>query len=333
MGLYREGPSRFFATYGYMTGLVLRCVGNLCHVRLEESGQECDALVKGNLRLKGIRSTNPVVVGDRVQLIPTSDADVPFHITGIIPRRNYIIRKASNLSKESHILAANIDVALLVVTLMRPETSFTFVDRFLATAEAYDIPVVLLFNKIDLYGDEEEELFRKWQAIYEPLDYPLVRISATERIGLEQIQAYVAGRTALLSGHSGVGKSSLINALLPHNHLRTQAVSEAHGTGMHTTTYSTMIPIAPEYGGGYLIDTPGIKGFGTLEMNESNTAHYFREFFALSADCRFNNCIHINEPQCAVLQALNDGRIAPSRYISYLSILSDEEEGKYREGE
>lgn len=310
-------------------GLVLRCVGNSCLLRLDD-GTLCDATVKGNLRLKGIRSTNPVAVGDRVALKKQGDVN---YITAVLPRRNYIIRRAANLSKESHILAANIDVALLFVTLHNPETSFTFVDRFLATAEAYDVPVVLLFNKVDLYDEELFLRLQEWEDIYAPLGYPILKISALEKRGLEELYPHIQGKIVLLSGHSGVGKSSLINALLPHNHLRTQAVSEAHGTGMHTTTYSSMIPIAPEYGGGYLIDTPGIKGFGTLEMNESNTAHYFREFFALSADCRFNNCIHINEPQCAVLQALNDGRIAPSRYISYLSILSDEEEGKYREGE
>lgn len=312
-----------------MTGLVLRCVGNLCRVLLGE-GEESDALVKGNLRLKGIRSTNPVVVGDRVELQATGEAEHPYYITAICPRRNYIIRKASNLSKESHILAANIDVALLVVTLVQPETSFTFVDRFLATAEAYDIPVVLLVNKIDLYGEAEQQRLAEWEAIYTPLGYPVVRISATERLGLEAIWPHVAGRTVLLSGHSGVGKSSLINALLPGSALRTHSISTAHGTGMHTTTYSAMIPLDPERGGGYLIDSPGIKGFGTLEMNERNAHHYFREFFALSEGCRFNNCTHINEPGCAVLAALKRGEVAPSRYVSYLGILSDEEGGKYR---
>ena len=199
-----------------MTGLVLRCVGNLCRVLLDGDGGECDALVKGNLRLKGIRSTNPVVVGDRVELQPTrEDLEHPYYITAICPRRNYIIRKASNLSKESHILAANIDVALLLVTMIQPETSFTFVDRFLATAEAYDIPVVLLFNKIDLYGEEENRRLAEWQSIYAPLGYPTLSISATEGIGLEEVWPHIAGRIVLLSGHSGVGKSSLINALLP----------------------------------------------------------------------------------------------------------------------
>jgi len=314
-----------------MTGLVLRCVGNLCRVLLDGDGGECDALVKGNLRLKGIRSTNPVVVGDRVELQPTrEDLEHPYYITAICPRRNYIIRKASNLSKESHILAANIDVALLVVTMIQPETSFTFVDRFLATAEAYDIPVVLLFNKIDLYGEEENRRLAEWQSIYAPLGYPTLSISATEGIGLEEVWPHIAGRIVLLSGHSGVGKSSLINALLPGSSLRTHSISLAHGTGMHTTTYSAMIPLAAERGGGYLIDSPGIKGFGTLEMNEHNAHHYFREFFALSEGCRFSNCTHINEPGCAVLAALERGEIALSRYVSYLGILGDEEGGKYR---
>ena len=315
-----------------MTGLVLRCVGNLCRVLLDGDGVECDALVKGNLRLKGIRSTNPVVVGDRVELQPTrEDLEHPFYITAICPRRNYIIRKASNLSKESHILAANIDVALLVVTMIQPETSFTFVDRFLATAEAYDIPVVLLFNKIDLYGEEENRRLAEWQAIYAPLGYPTLSISATEGIGLEEVWPHIAGRIVLLSGHSGVGKSSLINALLPGSSLRTHSISLAHGTGMHTTTYSAMIPLAAERGGGYLIDSPGIKGFGTFDIEPEELTSYFREIFHFSKGCRFNNCTHTHEPGCAVLKALSEHYIAQSRYQSYLGMLEDKDERKYRE--
>ena len=315
-----------------MTGLVLRCVGNLCRVLLDGDGGECDALVKGNLRLKGIRSTNPVVVGDRVELQPTrEDLEHPYYITAICPRRNYIIRKASNLSKESHILAANIDVALLVVTMIQPETSFTFVDRFLATAEAYDIPVVLLFNKIDLYGEEENRRLAEWQSIYAPLGYPTLSISVTEGIGLEEVWPHIAGRIVLLSGHSGVGKSSLINALLPGSSLRTHSISLAHGTGMHTTTYSAMIPLAAERGGGYLIDSPGIKGFGTFNMEPEELTSYFREIFKYSKSCRFNNCTHTHEPGCAVRKAVEEHYIAESRYNSYLSMLEDKDENKYRE--
>lgn len=313
-----------------MQGLVLRCVGNHCRLLLDDGGF-CDAVVKGNLRLKGIRSTNPVVVGDRVSVRFQGEGESEVcHITEILPRRNYIIRRAANLSKESHILAANIDVALLVITLREPETSATFVDRFLATAEAYDVPVVLVFNKIDLYNAEELALLDQWEKIYSPLGYPIIRLSVLTGRGVETLYPHIAGRTVLLSGHSGVGKSSLINTLLPGSNLRTQAISRAHGTGMHTTTLSEMIPIDPAKGGGYIIDSPGIKGFGTLEMNKSNAAHYFRELFTIGQKCRFNNCTHINEPGCAVLQALEEGVIAKNRYISYLGILEDEEEGKYR---
>lgn len=307
-------------------GLVLRCVGNSCLLRLDD-GTLCDATVKGNLRLKGIRSTNPVAVGDRVALKKQGDVN---YITAVLPRRNYIIRRAANLSKESHILAANIDVALLFVTLHNPETSFTFVDRFLATAEAYDVPVVLLFNKVDLYDEELFLRLQEWEDIYAPLGYPILKISALEKRGLEELYPHIQGKIVLLSGHSGVGKSSLINALIPEVQLRTQEVSAAHGTGMHTTTLSEMYALDPRKGGGYLIDSPGIKGFGTLEMNKNNTADYFREFFTIGQGCRFNNCAHLSEPGCAVLQAVEEGRIAASRYISYLGILGDEEEGKYR---
>lgn len=314
-----------------INGLVIQCIGNHCVVKLD-NGTMCEAIIKGKLRLKGIRSTNPVVVGDRVLLEPIrgEQIDYLYHIVDIVPRTNYIIRRAANLSKESHILAANIDIALLIITLVEPQTSFTFVDRFLASAEAYNIPVVLVINKIDLYQAPQLELLKTWQKIYQPLHYPMVMLSAQTGLGIEMLLPHIQGRIVLLSGHSGVGKSSLINALVPGSNLATQQISTTHQTGMHTTTSSQMIAIPHSQGGGYIIDTPGIKGFGTLEMDKQNTAHYFREFFALSSQCRFNNCTHINEPGCAVLHALDEGEIAPSRYISYLSILNDQEAGKYR---
>lgn len=344
-----------------MEGLVVRSVGNDCKV-VTDLGEEYHCLVKGNLRIRGLRTTNPVVVGDRVLFSPPSGLDEPTYIKEILPRRNYIIRKASNLSKESQILAANLDRVFLVVTVKRPETSFVFIDRFLATAEAYSIPVHLIFNKCDDYSIEELNLLEQYLAIYRPLGYLCHQVSALTGYGLEALHPLLTQGLTLLSGHSGVGKSTLINAWAPHADLRTGAISEMHETGMHTTTYSQMIPIFPESQvsacsdqlgktftqpsgsfekeetrnqkscspSGYIIDTPGIKGFGTLEMDEANTAHYFREFFALSRDCRFSNCTHLHEPGCAVLQALEEGGVAPSRYKSYLSILNDRFEGSYR---
>lgn len=283
--------------------------------------------------MKDIRSTNPVAVGDRVRVKDSEDGLSQPFICGIEPRRNHIVRKAVNLSKESHILAANIDLAVLVITVVWPPTETTFIDRFLATAEAYDVPVVLAFNKVDLCQEPTlREALEEMMELYSRIGYPTMAVSATEHIGIDELRQLLIGKISLLAGHSGVGKSSLINALAPHLQLRVGDISLAHGTGTHTTTLSEMLPLdSQDLSRGFIIDTPGIKGFGTLEMNESNTSHFFREFFALSAGCRFGNCTHINEPSCAVLAALKDGRIAPSRYMSYLSILQDQQEGKYRE--
>lgn len=319
-----------------ITGLVTRCVGNRCTV-VGDDGNRYEAFVKGRLRLEGIRSTNPVVVGDRVRIrLPKDDAsykstiEEPALIEAIEPRRNYIIRKAINLSKESHILAANIDLALLVITLEYPVTTTTFIDRFLATAEAYEVPVVLLFNKLDIYDAEYLHALEEFEALYQHIGYETLRTSATTGEGCDRLAALIRNKIVLLSGHSGVGKSTIINVLRPGSNLATAQLSQAHDTGMHTTTVGEMIALGDTLKKGFIIDTPGIKGFGTLEMDESNAAHFFREFFALSSKCRFHNCTHINEPDCAVLQALEEGRIAPSRYISYLSILEDSENGRYR---
>ncbi|MDY6148794.1 MAG: ribosome small subunit-dependent GTPase A [Porphyromonas sp.] len=310
-------------------GLVVKSVGNSCQViTLEGTSYQC--LVKGNLRIKGIRTTNPVVVGDTVLFSPSENEGEITYIQKILPRRNYIIRKASNLSKESQILAANIDCAFLIVTVHRPATSFVFIDRFLATAEAYSVPVHLVFNKVDeLTLETEQNLLKEYQKIYSNIGYPCHSISALHHTGIEELYPLLEGKITLLSGHSGVGKSTLINTLLPEAKLKTGAISQMHETGMHTTTYSQMLPLEG-LNGGYIIDTPGIKGFGTLEMNEANTAHYFREFFEKSKDCRFANCTHLREPGCAVLQALEEGHISSSRYNSYLSILDDQFEGSYR---
>lgn len=309
-----------------MHGLVIKNTGSWYLVRTDD-GRAVECKVKGNFRLRGIRSTNPVAVGDGVT-IKQAEGDKVAFITEIDDRSNYIIRKASNLSKQSHILAANIDVALLVVTVARPDTSTTFIDRFLASAEAYGVPVCIAFNKVDDQTEEERATMDYWKALYSDIGYRCFPISALHNEGISELREQLAGRTTLLAGHSGVGKSTLLNLLIPDAHARTAHISDAHGTGMHTTTFSELFEL-PE--GGALIDIPGIKGFGTFNMEPEEVAHYFRDIFRISADCRFNNCTHTHEPGCAVLEALEDHRLAPSRYASYLSMLDDKEEGKYRE--
>ena len=309
-----------------MRGIVIRNTGSWYEVRTDE-GRIVECKVKGNFRLRGIRSTNPVAVGDRV-VVRESDGNDASFITEIEERRNYIIRKASNLSKQSHILAANVDIAFLVVTIQRPETSTTFIDRFLASAEAYRVPVVLLFNKIDDYTEEERSQAEYLIAIYQNIGYQCYPISALYDKGLEQIKTLMKDKTSLLAGHSGVGKSTLINSLIPGANVKTAAISTSHGSGMHTTTFSELRDL-PQ--GGAIIDIPGIKGFGTFDMEPEEVAHYFKEIFDISKDCRFNNCTHTHEPGCAVLEALKNHQLAPSRYASYLSMLDDKEEGKYRD--
>lgn len=308
-----------------MHGTVIKSTGSWYVVRTD-GGEEVECKVKGNFRLRGIRSTNPVAIGDGVT-ITDDGGDVAF-ITEVDERHNYIVRKASNLSKQSHILAANIDMAFLIVTLARPETSTTFIDRFLATAEAYRVPVTLVFNKVDTLTEEEKDVMAYLTHIYTEMDYPVVPISALSGEGVEGLTALMKDRRCLLAGNSGVGKSTLLNRLVPSAAVRTAEVSETHGTGMHTTTYSELFDLPF---GGSLIDIPGIKGFGTFNMEVEEVAHYFRDLFKVSADCRFNNCTHRHEPGCAVLEAIEALRIAPSRYASYLSMLEDKEEGKYRD--
>lgn len=308
-----------------MHGLVIKNTGSWYTVKTDE-GRIIESKIKGNFRLKGIRSTNPVAVGDRVQLITNQEGTA--FIAAIEDRRNYMIRKSSNLSKQSHIIAANLDLALLLVTINYPETSLTFIDRFLASAEAYRIPVILLFNKTDILSNEELKLQDMVINLYETVGYPCLSISANTGEGLEKLRYLLENKVTLLSGNSGVGKSTLINALLPGSNLRTSEISDVHNTGMHTTTFSEMLPL-PE--GGYLIDTPGIKGFGTFDIEKEELSSYFKEIFEFSKDCRFNNCTHTHEPGCAVRQALENHYIAQSRYDSYLNMLDDKEEGKYRE--
>jgi len=290
--------------------------------------------VKGNFRLKGIRSTNPVAVGDRVELIEQTaegaGAEHFFWITAIEDRRNYIIRRSQNLSKQSHILAANVDQAFLIVTVNYPETSLTFIDRFLASAEAYNVPVVLVFNKTDLLDEDERRLQDGIMRLYDTVGYRCVAISAETGEGVDMLHQMLDGRITLLSGNSGVGKSTLINRIIPDAHLRTAEISDAHNTGTHTTTFSEMLRLESLSEGTYIIDTPGIKGFGTFDMEPEEITSYFKEIFHFSQHCRFNNCTHTHEPGCAVLEALENHYIAQSRYQSYLSMLNDKEEGKYR---
>ena len=330
-------------------GLVIKNTGSWYTV-LTDDGPTVDCKIKGNFRLRGIRSTNPVAVGDRVTITtPSGNEHEGAFITEIEDRRNYIIRKSINLSKQSHILAANVDQALLVVTVTKPETSTTFIDRFLASAEAYRVPVILIFNKTDLLSPDELHYQQQMILLYETVGYECRAISAERGDGVEELRPLLEGKITLLSGNSGVGKSTLINRLVPHANLRTADISDAHQLGMHTTTFSEMISLSPApspsregsssptlLGGGrreasYLIDTPGIKGFGTFDMEREELTSYFKEIFEFSKQCRFSDCTHTHEPGCAVRQAVEDHYIAQSRYQSYLSMLDDKDENKYRE--
>ena len=313
-----------------MKGLVIKNTGSWYTV-LTDDGQLLDCKVKGNFRIKGIRSTNPVAVGDRVTV------NDECWITEIEDRKNYIIRKSINLSKQSHILAANVDQALLIVTVAKPETSTTFIDRFLASAEAYRVPVILIFNKVDLLNADERNYQQMMVNLYETIGYECRIVSAETGEGIEELRPLLEGKITLLSGNSGVGKSTLINRLIPHANQRTAEISDAHQTGMHTTTFSEMIAVdgfpvdtsvkTPTW----LIDTPGIKGFGTFDMEREELTSYFKEIFEFSKQCRFSDCTHTHEPGCAVLKAVEDHYIAQSRYQSYLSMLDDKDENKYRE--
>ena len=300
------------------TATVVRATGSWYDVL--HDGETVRCRIRGRLRLKGVRSTNPVVVGDEVACEADEGGD--YVIADILPRRNYVIRRASNLSKESHIIAANVDQALLMASLRSPETPTEFVDRFLVTCEAYKVPVTILLSKLDL---QDAEAVAEFRAVYEGAGYRVLEVSVREGRGVEEVRELLAGRTTLVSGNSGVGKSTLIRAIDPSLDIRTGEISESHHKGRHTTTFSTMYPLA---GGGAVIDTPGIKGFGLIDIDEAELWHYFPEMMRVAPACRFYNCTHTHEPGCAVTEAVKAGEIAWPRYESYLKIRDEDE--KYR---
>lgn len=306
-----------------MKGVVTKSTGSWYTVRGED-GVSYDCRLKGKFRTKGIKSTNPVAVGDKVEFKLEEEANVIFHLA---QRENYIIRKSINLSKQTHIIAANVDQAFLFVTLKLPETSLEFIDRFLVSAEAYQIHVKLIFNKIDIYDEEELKMIRFIQSIYTKIGYDSYEVSAEKQINLKVIEELLKNKITMLSGHSGVGKSTLINQLDPDLDLRTLAISEANKSGMHTTTFAEMHPLNF---GGDIIDTPGIKGFGVVYLENAELRNYFPEMYAKQSECKFNNCIHLNEPGCAVKEAIDSGEISTTRYASYLSIMEDEQGETYR---
>ncbi len=306
-------------------GVVVKNTGSSYIVRTSE-GELIPCRIKGNFRIKGIRTTNPVATGDVV--VVAKAADDADYITEIKPRRNYIIRRASNLSKESHILASNLDLAVLVVSLREPATPTTFIDRFLATAEAYSVPAALVINKEDMWDEDDKEIAEALKILYTQIGYKVFFTSATTGKDIPALLDFLKGKVSLFAGNSGVGKSSLINALIPGADLKTGKISDIHHTGTHTTTFSEMLELP---GGGALIDIPGVRGFGTIDFEPAEVSHYFPEIFRKSAECRYGDCKHTGEPGCAVVPAVENHEISQSRYASYLSILEEIEDGdKYR---
>lgn len=307
-----------------MQGLVIRNTGSFYQVKTSD-GEIVNCRIKGKFRIQGIKSTNPVAVGDYVSFSVTPEGEGL--ISEIAERKNYVVRRPANLSKQRHIIAANVDQALLIVTVNYPETSTTFIDRFLATCEAYRVPAKIIINKKDLYSEEELEYMRNLMFLYEQIGYQCFAVSALTGDGVDNVRELLTGRVSLLSGNSGVGKSSLINAVCPDFKAKTGEISEIHNKGMHTTTFSEMFELDE---GTYLIDTPGIKGFGTIDFEKEEVGHFFPEIFRISKDCRFGNCTHVHEPGCAVIKAVEESFISQSRYNSYLSVMEDCDAGKYR---
>ncbi len=307
-------------------GIVIKTTGSWYTVKADgEEGLPVDCKIKGKFRIKGIRATNPVAVGDRVSFIKNEDNTGL--ITNIEKRKNYIIRRASNLSKEYQLIATNVDEAWLIVTLIEPKTFPEFIDRFLITAEAYSIPVNIIFNKTDLYKDELKEDLDILMYMYRSIGYSCFAVSALNEEGLGEVQSKMENKINVFAGNSGVGKSTLINKLDPLLNLKTANISQSHKTGKHTTTFSEMHPLSV---GGYVIDTPGIRGFGLIDFDKEELSHYFPEIFKISHACKFNNCLHLNEPDCAVREAVEKGEIFDSRYYSYLNLMEDDGK-RYRE--
>ncbi len=306
-----------------MKGVVIKNTGSWFTVKTED-GKIKTCKIKGVFRLKDIRTTNPVAVGDFVEVEEEENSAV---ITKIEDRKNYIIRKSSNLSKQGQIIAANLDLTALIVTVAYPETYTTFIDRFLATAEAYNIPACIIINKMDIYNEEEKAYANGLKTLYENIGYKVFTLSALQPETLSDFKDFIQNKTTLLSGNSGVGKSTIINQLIPNLNTKTNIISEYHKKGMHTTTFSEMFDLP---NGGVIIDTPGIKGFGMIEMETAEIGHYFKEIFHFSKDCKFYNCMHLQEPKCAVKEAVKNNLISQSRYKSYLSVLEDSKDNKYR---
>jgi ribosome biogenesis GTPase len=307
-----------------MKGIVIKSTGSWYAVRLSD-GEKVDARIKGKFRLKGIKSTNPIAVGDIVTLKKEEDGTAV--ISKIDKRRNYIIRKSVNLSKRSHIIAANVDQAILIVTLSQPKTYTAFIDRFLVSAEAYHIPTIIVFNKLDIYSTEEKEELSFLRHTYENIGYKCLEVSATEEINIEGLKEVMKDKVSVISGHSGVGKTTLLNTIEPTLDLKTSEISEMHLQGKHTTTFAEMFEL---HFGGYLIDTPGIKAFGLIDFKKEELSHYFLEMRGLLNNCHFNNCVHVNEPRCAVKDALENNEISAFRYNNYVKIYSDDEDENYR---